>query len=350
MTTQSYISDAQQLDAVIQDLERINTNVIRRKVRAYDVKLYPDDTVFLGDGPRFPISFAALGDLGRMVNIPQEYFLTTCDSKLRCASFNYLLRNAGTEHAAFIAEIAVEKLTSISPTCLMPVPRLDILRSVRASIPKSIDPANVKVVKHRWDGTFDISVIAETLTCEPRVNDVVAFGVSVADDVKGSVQVQGAAFRLICRNGAVIRICDNNERRLRRPMFHTNRDDDYFRRVKVLASEAWQKWDANAADIQHLPDVPIYEERFDELRSTLRNAPFFLSAGLADQVLARIRIEAETFHAAPTAFDLWNSLTFIGSHTGGVSPLMSYRLRRGAGELSHHVSRTCSACKQLVLS
>jgi hypothetical protein len=350
MTTTPEVIVAPRLDDAIAEYERTTTDVVRRRVRSYDVKLYRDGTVCLADGPRIQASAPAVSDLGRMVGIPGDCFLNKFNAKLRAFTFNYLLRTNGTEHPTFIAEIDGGTLTAVSTTCLVPVPRLGILQSLRASVPDFVDPSNLKVIAHGWNGLFDVSVISETLICEPRVGDTVAFGVSVAEDDNGAVQVQAASYRLLCKNGAINRICDSNDRRLRRPMWHTNRDDDYFRRVRALAADAWRKWEENAAGIQHLPAVPIYEERFPELRSTLRNAPFFLSAGLADRVLARLLTEATDNRAAPTAFDLWNALTHIGTHNDGLSQVMRFRLRRGAGELAHHSARTCSACKQICLS
>jgi hypothetical protein len=338
------------LDEFIAKLRESESGIVRREVESQHLKLYPDDTIQIEEGGvRAPVSNEALTDLGRLVRIPSDYFLETCEPELRAYSFNYLLKNTGSEHPTVSVEIESGTVSRIYPTSLIPAPRLGILESVRKSLPADLDPSRVKFITHRWNGTFDVCVVSETRTCEPQVGDVVAFGVSVAEDLNGAVQVQAASYRLSCKNGAVNRICDNNQYRLRRPMSHTNRHDDYLRRVKALCDEAWRKWTENADNIKSLVVVPIYEERLQELKATLRNAPFFLSAAMVNRAIARMRVEVSWRRGEPTAWDLWNALTYIGSHEES-SVMMSYRLRRAAGELAHHSARTCATCRQIILS
>ena len=314
-----------------------------------DLELYPDTTLRIRSSGRiFKLSLAALRSLGSLLHIPGEFFTETCDGPLRSYVFNHLLSNKGASKPKVALGYKDDQLTRICDRPLLTAPRAPLLACIQNSIPTNVS-GEPKVIKHHWNGGFDISVIIETLHCEPRRGDTVAFGVNLTENRLGAIQVQSATYRLVCANGAVIRICSAAEHRLRRPMPHTQREQEFLSKITAFAGEAWRQWEQNAEDLQRLSSVPIFEERFDELRRTLRNAPFFLPAHLADMALRQTLAESQKRMEEPTGYDLWNSLSSLGSHNESLSPTMRYRLRLSAGEIIRQPARTCSACHQLVL-
>lgn len=346
------LQDASELEHFIEDTRHQEQSTTRHKTLLSDLELYPSGKLRIGatDEPMAITQGASL-DLAKLVKIPDKYYSETCDADLRAYSCNYLIRRAAATSPETVAiEITENTIHKIKLAGLLPGPRLDILETIRNSIPSNVDISTVKVIVYHLNGSFDISVIAQTLTSEPQRGDTVAYGVNVAEDTKGSIQVQAAAFRLVCSNGALMRVCHHNEQRLRRPMEHTNRSADFLRRLTALARDAWRQWPQNAEDLGKMVAVPIYRERNPELIFALRNSPFFLSAGLAEQALERTEVEARRRNSEPTAWDLWNSLTFLGTHVSQIPHRLRYRLRIGAGELAHHSARTCAACHQVVLS
>jgi hypothetical protein len=228
--------------------------------------------------------------------------------------------------------------------------RAPILDSISNAKPQDVPKEDLKAIVYQWNGGFDVSIIAPSLRCKPKKDDIVAFGVNVAQGRDGSVQVQGAAFRLECSNGAINRICDSRQHRLRRPINRPDSQRDFLTRITVLAEGAWNQWRQQAEYLKKLTGIAMDPNQSVALRSRLRQAPFFLSLRVVNQVLERLQAEIDEQDGPPTLFTLWNAMTFVGTHQRQLSHTYRLRLRLGAGEFTRHQSRICNTCRQLLLS
>jgi len=86
---------------------------------------------------------------------------------------------------------------------------------------------------------------------------MVAFGINIAQGRDGSIQVQSAAFRLACLNGAINRICDSGQHRLRRPTNRPDGQSQFLSRISVLAQEAWGQWSHQVKELKKLTEVAL---------------------------------------------------------------------------------------------
>lgn len=182
------------------------------------------------------------------------------------------------------------------------------------------------------------------------LDPITVFGVNVSEGRGGAVQVQGAAFRLWCRNGATIRVCDGRKHRIRRPINRPDGQRQFLRRIGEFAEEAWRQHSDNEAGLVRLTRLPLDVDRRGALRTRLRQAPFFLSARIAGQVLNRLMAEIEGSQDSPSFYDLFNAMTYLGTHDEGLSLTYRSRLRFGAGEFSRRETRVCRLCRQPVVS
>ena len=138
--------------------------------------------------------------------------------------------------------------------------------------------------------------------------------------------------------------------RLRRPINRPDSQRDFLTRITVLAEEAWNQWRHQAEELKKLTGIPMDQDQHAALRSRLRQAPFFLSLRIVNLILERLQFEIARHGGEPTIYDLWNSMSYLGSHRRELSHTYQSRLRYGAGEFTRHQSRVCSVCRQLMLS
>ena len=324
----------------------------RYEVSAYDLELYPNGTLGVKAKAvqgQFLLTDEGLGDLARLTEIPAPYF-GDCDPELRALSFNRRLRKKVPAEKPLQIVLREGSVYSVSDRNLLAAPRGPILDSISDSIPKGLVERDLRVIAHRWNGTFDISVIAPSLTCAPRKGDIVAFGVNTSEARDGAIQVQGAAFRCVCSNGAVCRVCDGRQHRLRRPINRPERQRKFLQRITALASEAWRQWTENADGLVRLEQSSLEPDYRAALRSRLRQAPFFLSVNVVNRLLQRLENEVTGHQEGPSLYDLWNAMTYLGTHEGQLSLPHRFRLRIGAGEFTRNKSRFCSYCRQLLIS
>jgi hypothetical protein len=75
----------------------------------------------------------------------------------------------------------------------------------------------------------------------------------------------------------------------------------------------------------------------------------FVSVRVIAQVLHRLEFEVAQHQEGASLYDLYNSMSFLGTHNRTLSDTYRTRLRLGAGEFSRHEPRICGACRQLLL-
>lgn len=345
------LEKAPTLEGFIEEVAAQEDRAARHEVVAYDLKLELNGLLAIRgkalDG-LFQVSPNALKDLARLAEIPAPYF-GSCDDELRAFSFNHRLHQKRVDDLSLRVVMDGQVVVRVQDRRLLPVPRLPILRSILNAIPDDVKKENLRVLNYIWNGRFDISVISPTLTCQPRPGDTVAFGISLSEDTEGAVQVQGAALRLACINGAITRTCDGRFHRLRRPSNRADRQDAFLRQIENFAREAWALWPSSAEGLSKLDRVGLGLDQHDALILRLRQAPFFLSLRVVNQILERLPIETAGRDSSPTMYDLYNAMTFLGTHDKNISSTYRSRLRLGAGEFTRHESAVCRTCRQLLL-
>jgi hypothetical protein len=347
------LEESPRLEEFCEEIRKYENKSSRHNVKAYDLKLYPDDELEVKgktfDGKYF-ISDEAGNDLAHLTEIPAPYF-AKCTPELKAFNFNHRLRTEVAEGKPLQIVLKNEMIVRVLNSNLLPAPRLPILDTVSNSIPENIVKEDLGVIVHCWDeGQFDISIIASNLNCEIHKGDIVAFGIHISETRDGSMQVQGAAFRLWCSNGAINRICNGNQHRLRRPINRSDKQQQFLQRIKDFAQEAWRQWEDNAEGLMKMRDASLDSDQRNALISRLRQAPFFLSMKAINRVLERLVVEIDEHQAEPSMYDLWNALTFIGTHNTDLSLTNRFRLRLASGEFTRNESRFCNSCRQLLLS
>jgi len=346
------IQQSPSLKDFINEVRQEEENLQCFEVPAYRFKLYEDgklgiDTEELSG--RFGLSEKALSDLAQTIDVHKSFFVR-CDMKLRSMICNYLLsQKVPAEKQLSIIMQDQEVIHIIQNSNLLFARRAPILDTVSNAMPQQMRKEDLKAIVYQWNGKFDVSIIAPNLQCKPKKDDIVAFGVNVAQGRDGSVQIQGAAFRLACSNGVISRICDSRRHRLRRPADRANSQSQFLDRISVFAAEAWRQYPLQIEELRKLTEVPLDKDYVDAMRSRLRQAPFFLSLRIVNQVLERLQLEIAQHDDKPSLYDLWNAMSYLGSHRHELSYTYRSRLRCGAGEFIRHQSRVCDACRQLVL-
>jgi hypothetical protein len=333
------------------EIQEAEKAVERHQVSAYDLKLYPNGTLKIASKTlkgEFPVAEQALPDLARISKIPALFF-QDCDGRFRSVAFNWRLRTEAVPNKPVQIMLRGGTVDRILNSNLLPAGRVELLDTVADAKPENVPKESLKVIKHAWNGHLEVSIISQTENCQPRVDDTVAFGVDIREGQDGAIQIQGAAFRLRCLNGAATRVCDSRQHRLRRPINRPDRQQQFLREVSVFAREAWDQCEEQRVALPRLTGVPIDMHERGALRSRLRQAPFFLSARVIAQVLERLELEVAQHQEGATLYDLYNALSYLGTHGQGPSHTYRTRLRLGAGEFTRHEPRICSACRQLML-
>jgi len=350
METITSLQEAPTLAAVCQEAGKEEAELTERTVLASSLELDPDGFVASkgSEEERWIPSEDGVQDLANLAGIPGSYFCA-CDPWLRSVSFNrrsrLIVAPGRTVHLILRNRI----LEHIQNGSLLRTPRRLILDTIGNAIPHGINRDDLRVNKHAWNGTFDVSVIAPNLTSSPRVGDVVAYGVNVSEGLDGAIQVQGAAFRYACSNGAIHRVCDGRHHRIRRPISRDHRQEQFLDRVRNSATEAWKQWSSYAEGLAYLTTVPLAREDTALLASRLRQAPFFLAQRVVELLLARLETDLTNTHGLLCLYDIYNALTYLGTHDTAISRIYRFRLRIGAGELSRRSSSVCQTCRQLLL-
>jgi len=348
------VDNLQKAPTVVQFCSKIQLEedaLDRHEVSPYDLKLYPDGMLKIASKTlqgKFTVSEQALPDIARIPEIPAQFF-GSCDLRLRSACFNWRLHKRVVPNKPIQVVLRSGVVDRILNTNLLPMSQIALMNTVSNAKPEKVLKANLRVIKYGWNGHFNVSIIEPTQNCQPRSGDIVAFGVNINEGRDGAIQIQGAAFRCWCSNGAVNRICDSRQHRLRRPINRPDRQQQFLNHVSVFSRDAWSLCAEQKMALPKLTDIPIEVHERSSLRSRLRQAPFFLSVRVISQVLQRLEFEVAQHQEGASLYDLYNSMSFLGTHNRTLSDTYRTRLRLGTGEFSRHEPRICGACRQLLL-
>lgn len=351
MASMTTLAEAPSAAQYCTELRGRETALERHVVTPADLKLLTDGTIEVHAKTLtgvFHVADDAMPDLANLARIPERYF-HDCDTELKSLSFNHRVHHRTHEDQPAQVVLREGVVDRILNRNLVSAPRAAIVDTVLNARPESVSIGEVRAVVYPSDEMFDVSLIVPSLTREPRAGDIVAFGVNVLETRDGAIQIRGAAFRLWCSNGAISRICDCQDHRLRRPSNHPDRQHSFLNGVASFARAAWQQWPEHADSLMMLTAVSIDPKDRVSLRSRLSQKPFFLSQRLVDRVVERLLWEAAQHQQLASLYDLYNAMTYVGTHTNRFSPVHRVRLRVGAGELGRRGSRICGVCRQLVL-
>jgi len=312
-------------------------------IRAGKVQLTPGGLLQIGDDPHEVLD-EARNDLAKMARIPVSYF-AAIDSKLRATNFNSRLPLfLGQEEAVEVVISNGNRVHRVQrprfgqvPVCQVVEALLDFDQAVTVS-------NDIRVVEYERTERLDVALVARALQAQPRPGDVVCGGVHLTIEENGAVQVGPESFRLVCRNGAMARVCAGGKHRLRRGQGKDS-ERKFLASIREFARTAWRDWEFVKRGLEEIARKPLNRGDIAPVIRGLRQSPFFISARAASRVEEQLRGNADDL----TFYDLHNAITYVGSHAGTVLPQYRYRLRLGAGHLARGRVGVCNQCRQLMI-
>jgi len=314
-----------------------------RPATADQLLLTPAGLLNVGGKP-FELSDDAATDLAKLARIPTAYF-SDISPDLQAINFNARLTHfCGPDETL---EVIISNDNAVQ--------RIQRPRFGRISVPLVIEALldtvaadtvsnDIRVIEYDRERRVDLALISRALQAEPRGGDIVCGGVHLTIEENGAVQVGPESFRLVCRNGAMARVCAGGKHRLRRG---TGRDSDrkFLATLREFGRIAWQDWQLVKNGLEALALQKFDAADIGQIMNGLRRRPFFISARAASRVADQLRANGDDL----TFYDLHNAITYVGSHDGDVLPQYRYRLRLGAGQLARGRAGVCRECRQLMI-
>ena len=283
--------------------------------------------------------------LCQLFNMPWTLILNAED-ELKSLIFNFKFKNRLDKDAMFTVTLQEDEIYRISASTLLSIPSDELLYCVSNCKPTHLKQDDLRIIEFQNNGVLDISIISPDLTSQPVKGDVVAYGVNVRRNYNNAVQIQGAAFRLICSNGAINRVCTHNKPHLKRPGLDSLNRSLFVENIERAAKDAWDSCKAHSEGLQTLVKTKVSAAGLVGIAKRLTSKPFFLS-----QKHARFVTDYVRGHHNPSEislYDLYNAMTYIGTHSMSLPYGTRTRLRLGAGEISRRNSKVCDACRQVV--
>lgn len=337
------LNDAPSANDYLQALEYEESSREFRPVAAGTLELSPGGLLLVGN-ESLEIMDDAHADLAKLARIPGAYF-AEIDPELRAVNFN-------ARRPRFHGEDETLEVTVSNDNAVHRVqrPRFGQVQASRVidalleSAPRDTVSNDIRVVEYERDRRLDVAVVSRALEAEPRRGDIVCGGVHLTIEENGAVQVGPESFRLVCRNGAMARVCAGGKHRLRRGQGKDS-DRKLMATLREFARTAWQDWEQVKKGLEGLARQPLDRDDIGHIMHGLRQSPFFISAGAARRVEEQLRGQGNDL----TFYDLHNAITYVGSHDGDVLPQYRYRLRLGAGQLARGRANVCHECRRLMI-
>jgi hypothetical protein len=339
----SHLNDAPSVNDYLKTLEYEESSREFKPVPAGKL-LLTEGGLLQVEGERMEIAAEAMIDLAKLAQIPVPYF-SEIEAELRAVNFN-----ARRPH--FHGEDETLEVTVSHDNAVHRVQR-PRFGQVRASLviealleyaPRDTVSNEIRVVEYERDRRLDLALISPALEAEPHRGDIVCGGVHLTIEENGAVQVGPESFRLVCRNGAMARVCAGGKHRLRRG-HGKDSDRKLMTTLQEFGRAAWQDWRQVKQGLEGLAQQKLDRGDIGHIIHSLRQSPFFISAGAARRVEEQLRGLGSDL----TFYDLHNAITYVGSHDGDVLPQYRHRLRLGAGQLARGRAGVCHECRRLMI-
>lgn len=312
-------------------------------VPAGQLKLTPGGLLQAG-GQSYEVLEEARKDLAKLARIPASYF-EEIDPELRAINFNARLPQLlGADESL---EVVVSNDNGVHRVQRPRFGQLLASQAVEALLEGAPDATvlnDIRVIEYERERRMDIALVAPALEAEPQRGDIVCGGVHLTVEQNGAVQVGPESFRLLCRNGAMARVCAGGQHRLRRGQ-GKNSDRRFLTTLREFARTAWRDWEHVKQGLEELARKPLDRGDIPHVIQGLRQSPFFISGRAASRVEEQLRGHDGDLNF----YDLHNAITYVGTHDGEVLPQYRYRLRLGAGQLARGRVGVCNECRRLMI-
>ena len=337
------IDDAPSANDYLKALEYEESSREFRPVAAGTLQLTEGGLLEVG-GESLEITDEARIDLAKLARIPGPYF-SEIDAPLRAVNFNARLwQFHGKDEALEVTVSNDNAVHRVQRPRFGQVPASLVVEALLEGVPDDTVSNGIRVIEYERDRRLDLAVISRALEAEPRSGDIVCGGVHLTIEENGAVQVGPESFRLVCRNGAMARVCAGGKHRMRRGQGKDS-DRKFMATLREFGRTAWQDWDRVKKGLEALARQPLDRGDIGHIMHGLRQSPFFISARAAGRVEEQLRGSGNDL----TFYDLHNAITYVGSHDGNVPPQYRYRLRLGAGQLARGRAGVCQECRRLMI-
>lgn len=307
--------------------------------------LLTDGGLLQVEGEPLEIADEAMTDLAKLAQIPCDYF-GDIEPELRSVNFNArLTRLHGQDEVLQLTISNDNALLRVQRPQFGQFPASLAVQVLLESVPEHTASNDIRVVEYRrGDRGLDLALISPALEAEPHRGDIVCGGVHLTIDEQGAVQVGPESYRLLCRNGAMARVCAGGKHRIRRGQGKDS-DRKFMATLREFGRTAWRDWDPVKRGLESLAQQKLDRGDIGPIMHGLRQSPFFISAGAARRVEEQLRGLGNDL----TFYDLHNAITYVGSHDGDVLPQYRHRLRLGAGQLARGRAGVCQECRRLMI-
>ncbi len=337
------LNDAPSPTDYLQRLECEESSREFRPVMAGTLQLTPGGLLQVGD-ESLEVTEDAHADLSKLARIPGTYF-AEIHPELRAVNFNARFPRFHGEDETLEVTISNDNAVHrVQRPRFGQIQASAVIEAILESAPRDTVSNDIRVVEYERDRRLDVAVISRALETEPHRGDIVCGGVHLTIEDNGAIQVGPETFRLVCQNGAMARVCSNGKHRLRRGQGKDS-DRKLMTTIRDFGRHAWQDWEQVKQGLEGLARQPLNQGDIDHIMHSLRQSPFFISAGAARRVEEQLRSNGNDL----TFYDLHNAITYVGTHDGDVLSQYRYRLRLGAGQLARGRAGVCRECHRFII-
>lgn len=292
----------------------------------------PNVPVLVLNRQELPMTSDALAEMAKAVGIPEGY-ANRCPKDMLFPHLEHWYKGGVQGKVRFFTKEG--KIIGCAPSTSSYHTNSEMLEQVEKAVGKehilgyyqpysSLDHSLYAVVV---DKNFEVST-----------GDMLFGGIEIQNSILGerSVEIAPFIFRQICVNGAIV--SENIGRWSRK-----SEDSNFASWVQGASVSSLQKIDGEFQRIKRLTEVPIGENPENTLRS------LFLKFGIPVRTQREIIGEAVSMNngeGPKNMYDLWNSLTYVASHSDKVSISSARDLRCVAGDFVHEIN-VCSHCGSL---
>ena len=342
---------AEHISTLMEQLTTTESKLVEHYVAPHD--LFMTETGKLRvDGQCLSLQPSAIQQLSRLISCPVEFYQKV-PGDLRAHITNRLIKaqqwnGSSTFPEQFRVITLEESLVGISDAKLLNVSGTAVMGAIFDAIPDDMETDVTTLEVRRFQLNHEsvaIDLTTPKATVQPRVDDIVAAGLSVSHSYTGlwATQISTYLHRLACKNGMLVPVCRNDRRlRIRRLDGSQFCQEKMLENIRHISQIAWSE-----LDVKLQAFAGLCNNRVD---------PEAVLADLVKRMHLNRKVSQalrDALHEDELGFDdtqmgVINALSRVATHYPELNPIWRHRLMEASGVLSQQQVHRCPTCLSII--
>jgi rubrerythrin len=333
------------LEQVFDEFQQREKEITRLNLSPSEIKMLESGEMQI-NSENYSVNNDSQKCIANLAGCPVEFFKAV-PVDLQSTIANRLLRISRVEKIS-ISIHKEKEVIGFSNADLITLPGTEVLETAFDVMPDSSKSDLEQLVVRKFicgSDTLELDITTPRSSVEIKVGDIVSAGISIYHSSSGifATQISTFLYRLVCTNGLLIPICQNDKRlKIRRLDISRFSKDDMLENIRRISKIAWEELDIKLQAFANLSKDNVDPEAILADLANRMHLNRKLTKALHDALYE------DEFGFDSSRISSIHALSRVATHYPELNSMFRRRLMEASGILSQEKIHRCSKCGSIV--